>query len=119
MYGATNPLHRRQHRPAGAEEVARRPQGDGGIEKQAKLPPPGVEGEEQQRRQRQRAVERVPEPGALRHMAAQHPKKVIQESQRGPQAHRQAKLRRVQRYRLLHQPNSRERKPPEAGFSSS
>lgn len=119
MYHTINPVKHPQQRPAGPGKIGGRAQGDGGIEEQPELSPPLIEGEEQEGRQQQRAVERVQRPGEAGPPAAQGAQQVVEQPQGRAQPEGQEELRGVERNRLLHQPNNRERRLPEPGFSSS
>lgn len=93
-------------------------QPDPQVEEHPEVPPPRVEGEEQQGAEQKDAVERVQQPCQRGRAAAEGAEEVVGGGEGNAQGEGQAKLPRLEGDGQLHQPNRRWRKPPPRCSSS-
>lgn len=77
---------------AGGKKIDHGAEGDAWIEEQAELALPDIQGEQQQREQKEKAEQRVHQPGKPGVLPADSPQKIIKEAQQYSQAACQQKL---------------------------
>lgn len=109
---------RAQDEPAQCEKIQKRAKAHRGEKEQPELPLPGVECKAEQRqkkRQRESEIQGAAKPGQRPPQRAQA---IIQNAEPRAEQKGQCRLLCLKRYRQLHQPNSRAKKPP-AGAASS
>ena len=119
--GVQKPENRRPQRQQKAAErmkIPPRAQRRRRKRKQPQLPAPEIKRKEQQRREKSDSEQPVRRPARARPSPSEGPYAIIHGGKSHPKQRREQRLRRLQRNRQLHQPNSRAKKPP-AGASSS
>ena len=100
-------------------EIAEGPQQQPRIEEQPEPAPAHVEGQRRQGQGQHQAEQRVHDPGGPGPPAAGRPQQIVDQAQGRAQSAGEQELRRLQRDRQLHQPNSRDQNPPPVRWSSS
>ena len=84
-----------------------------------KAPCSGIEQIPQHSSQERQSKDRIPQPGQSEAEPAKASEQVIHAPKAKPQRHRHKKLQPLTGNRKLHQPNSREKKPPASRAESS
>lgn len=99
--------------PAQRQKPDCRAGADADEKEQPELPQPHIEGEQQKAEQCGQAEPEIQQMGEAAKPLPNHPQNIVVDGGGNAQQHGQQKLDGLQRDGKLHQPNSREKKPPD------